>query len=230
VKINFCPLFPLIEILGTHAAELHYRTDIAPFEIPMTKSSQFYRYQFRVDFAVKYPKKSAKKSAKKFIHDRLSLTVFPVSILQSATFVRMHLSRMAPQRRRRRWRWRRWRWCHRHCHRCHCHHRCCPYRIARSPAGIVTRRALYATYSCLSDDRRWLSPVVIHAGLFQVEIRATDFQPYTTTLKSTSANTKKIVVKQTLRGIDSERALYLSLSVENEGEKINTESVNICIL
>ena len=203
------------------------------YTIELTSHPSKFRWQralwiLSISVSSRLRRKISKKIGKSrlFIHDRLSLVVFPASILQSATFVRMHLSRMAPQRRRRRWRWRRWRWCH----RCHCHHRCCPYRIARSPAGIVTRRALYATYSCLSDDRRWLSPVVIHAGLFQVEIRATDFQPYTTTLKSTSANTRKIVVKQTLRGIDSERALYLSLSVENEGEKINTESVNICIL
>lgn len=77
----------------------------------------------------------------------------------------------------------------------------------------LSRRSIVcAAYSCLPDGRRWLFPAVIRTGLFQVEIRATDFQPYTMTLKSASANTREIAVKQTLRGIDSDRTCALSLA------------------
>lgn len=65
--------------------------------------------------------------------------------------------------------------------------------------------------------RRWLSAVVIRAPDFpQVEIRATDFQPCTTTLKSASANTREIAVKQTLRGIDGDRTCVLSPAFRGE--------------
>jgi len=191
------------------ADELHRRIYIVPLGIPDSRSHR-YQSENRVDF-VKMPQKTGK--SRLFIRDR------NLRQPSSAVFFRHQFCRSSK----------------------------CIYREWRRNDDVLRRRRPSPPLSslllsslpvpncpidcrhCYAESRvcgifvsvRWLLVVIsgghIRAGLFQVEIEAADFQPCTATLKSASANTREIAVKQTLRGIDSDRtcALYLPLFVEN---------------